>query len=304
MDSMNWARAFHLSVSIGYGMFWSSRADFDPTTKIFSIVFLLIGKIVVGGVMAVFAKYLSDSKSWYVEALKKKALEDAAATDGYLDDIISLLSYHAENIMLFSGFALWVAFGALYVAFSFGYSSINSVFFALSALAGAGRVAIPASAADGHYIAIGLYVCTGIPVMALAMGIIAHFIVVRNESTESLNEKMMARITETELHFMKLFGIEDGSGDIDAHEFVILTLVRIGALEPELIRTISELYDSLSEDNNGNLTYETLQNMSGSGVGGSPLGGHRQRLDSRSSFINKSLGVRKSKLRTQSEDIV
>jgi hypothetical protein len=49
MDNMNWARAFHLSSSIGYSMFWSSRVKFDYTSKIFSIVFLLIGRIVIGG---------------------------------------------------------------------------------------------------------------------------------------------------------------------------------------------------------------------------------------------------------------
>ena len=211
--------------------------------------------------MAVFAKYLTDSKSWYIEALRKKALTDAANTDGWGDDIWSFIIYHIESIKLLSAWFLWIGFGSMWVAFTHNWSCIDSLFFALSALSSGGRVAIPDDSPDRDYIIIGLYVMTGIPVMAIATGVIAHAIVFKNESVNSLNKKMMVRMTETELELMKAFGIEDGSGDIDAQEFVILTLVRIGALEPELIHYITGLYDSLTVDSSGMLTYETLQNM-------------------------------------------
>ena len=212
--------------------------------------------------MAVFAKYLTDSNSWYIDALKKKALVDAAKTEGWLDDILSYMNYHIDTIRLLGVFLLYLLFGSLWVAYQYDFSIINSLFFSISALAGGGRLAIPDGAPDSHYAIIGIYVCTGIPVMAIATGVIAHAIVFSNESDDSLRQKMQARLTETELELMKIFGIDDGNGDIDPKEFVVLTLVRIGALEPELIKMIFGLYDSLAEDSKGVITYETLQQMS------------------------------------------
>jgi hypothetical protein len=172
-----------------------------------------------------------------------------------------------------------VACGAVWISVTNNWGPLDSILFALSALSGGGRLAIPDGSPDAHYVIVGLYVMTGIPVMAIATGVIAHAIVFTNESVDSLHEKMMVRMTETELLLMKAFGIEDGSGEIDAKEFVILTLVRIGALEPELIHYITGLYDSLTDDNSGQLTYETLQNMQQNL--GSPGNSH----DVRTSFL-------------------
>jgi hypothetical protein len=51
MENMNVARAFNLAASIGYSMFWSSRVRFDATSKTFSIIFLLFGRVVIGGIL-------------------------------------------------------------------------------------------------------------------------------------------------------------------------------------------------------------------------------------------------------------
>lgn len=239
--------------------------------------------------VAVFAKYLAHSKNWYVEALKKKALEEALATDRWLDDMLSRISYHIESITLLCAFFLWFLFGAVYVGLNFDFTFIDSIFFALSSLSAGGRLAIPDNADDIHYVVVGLYVCTGIPVMNIAMGVIANAVVSSHESAESLRDKMMARITETELELMKIFGIEDGSGDIDAKEFVVLTLVRIGALEPELIKMITELYDNLAEDSSGALTHRSLQQMNIT-----PKQSSLVLREGSKSLINKKLSPRKS----------
>jgi Ca2+-binding EF-hand superfamily protein len=73
-----------------------------------------------------------------------------------------------------------------------------------------------------------------------------------------LEEKMKTRITDEELDTMKACGMENGDGFIDASEFVILILVRIHAVNPELISVIEERFAELDADNSGNLSYEEL----------------------------------------------
>lgn len=73
-----------------------------------------------------------------------------------------------------------------------------------------------------------------------------------------LEEQMKARITDEELDTMKACGMENGDGFLDASEYVILILVRIHAVNPELISVIEERFADLDADNSGNLSYEEL----------------------------------------------
>lgn len=73
-----------------------------------------------------------------------------------------------------------------------------------------------------------------------------------------LEEQMKARVTDEELDTMKACGMENGDGFIDASEFVILILVRIHAVNPELISVIEERFADLDADNSGTLSYDEL----------------------------------------------
>jgi Ca2+-binding EF-hand superfamily protein len=73
-----------------------------------------------------------------------------------------------------------------------------------------------------------------------------------------LEEQMKARVTDEELDTMKACGMENGDGFIDASEFVILILVRIHAVNPELISVIEERFADLDSDNSGTLSYDEL----------------------------------------------
>jgi Ca2+-binding EF-hand superfamily protein len=79
-------------------------------------------------------------------------------------------------------------------------------------------------------------------------------------------EKVNAHVTSEEIEKMKWYGIEDDSGAVDHKEYVILILVRIGAISPEIISVLHDRFDQLDEEKCGEITYEKLRG-SGSAEG-------------------------------------
>lgn len=57
---------------------------------------------------------------------------------------------------------------------------------------------------------------------------------------------------------MKRFNMDDGDGKIDRHEFVLLCVVRMGALSPEFIGTIYKRFEDLDTDGSGSLDYHEI----------------------------------------------
>jgi hypothetical protein len=117
---------------------------------------------------------------------------------------------------------------------------------------------------DAHpwlFLFTALYVMFGVPLMAFSFGLFANA-ATSMAGSSLLEEKVSARITNEELDMMKSFGIENGDGSIDKKEYVILILVRIGALAPELIRVINSRFQDLDVHNRGSITYADLQSRS------------------------------------------
>ena len=94
--------------------------------------------------------------------------------------------------------------------------------------------------------------------MAIAFGIFAHRLS-KVGSGHLLAPELNRQISLEELDMMHTVGIEDGDGYIDRCEYIILMLVRLKALRPELISTITDRFNFLDEKENGWLTYDEIQ---------------------------------------------
>ena len=70
--------------------------------------------------------------------------------------------------------------------------------------------------------------------------------------------KIVADVTPQEIHFMKLFGIDDGDGRITNKEYVILIVVRLGAVRPEVISLLHQRFRELDRKGLGSIGYDEL----------------------------------------------
>lgn len=262
-DELNFVRSFYTSVSVGYNVFWVTLPRGSFSEK-YGIVHMLVGNVAIGAAMAVSARVLVANKNnWYVDAMRAKLLEDAAKTDSFLDDVIAWCKYYWPKMKIHILFLIWLLFGIissmLVVKPEHNWSFYDGLLFSASALTSGGLLPVPYDTADWYFGVIGLYIATGIPIMALSFGIIANT-AVQNAGSEEFSQQISAPVTNEEIEMMRSFGMEDGDGAIDAMEYVILILVRIKALQPELINIINDRFNDLDKENAGKLSYEQILN--------------------------------------------
>jgi hypothetical protein len=195
----------------------------------------------------------------YSDAMKAKKLEEAMETEGMLDDVLALVQYYWPHLKVHCIFFIFVALGTTFAAMSFDqWGAVDCLHFAVSTMTSGGFVHIPTDAPDWCYLFVCFYVAIGVPIMSFSCGILAHQIASKG-SMQKKEEKVNAQMTAEEIEKMKWYGIEDGSGAVDSKEYVILILVRIGAISPEVISVLQDRFDQLDREKTGNITYELLR---------------------------------------------
>ena len=67
-----------------------------------------------------------------------------------------------------------------------------------------------------------------------------------------------AKVSADDLLMMQKFGLENSDGNIDKAEFITLCMLRLGAVDPELVAAIVNRYDELDVSKDGVLSYKEL----------------------------------------------
>jgi Ca2+-binding EF-hand superfamily protein len=75
---------------------------------------------------------------------------------------------------------------------------------------------------------------------------------------EKAKNLIKRRISLDEIELMSKLGLENGDGQIDFTEFVLLCCVRLGALNPGLIGEINQRFDKLDISKKGYLTRDEI----------------------------------------------
>jgi hypothetical protein len=191
--------------------------------------------------------------------MKAKKLEEAMETEGMADDVLALFHYHWPELKVHCIFFVFLAMGVIFAAIAFEeWGVVDCLFFAISTMTGGGAVHIPDDAPDWCFCFMCFYVAFGVPVMSISCGILSHQIASKGDTALKM-EKVNAPLTADEVEKMKYFGIEDDSGAVDCQEYVILILVRIGAISPEIISVLQDRFDQLDTESSGKITYEILR---------------------------------------------
>jgi hypothetical protein len=270
-EGVSLLKGIYISVSVGYGIFWISLST-DNVSRGFTTFHFLIGIFAIALAMAIFARTLvSAQKNWYIEAMNKRKYEEALETEGYKDDVIAALIYYWPKVKIYIYFWIWAFVGTSFCLLTGKWTFVDSLFFSISAMSTGGFLNIEDNSPNWHFLFVAVYVIVGVPVMAITCGLMAHQIANIGKSDE-LEEKINAQVTEDELEMMTLLKIEDGDGSIDGTEFTILVLVRIGALNPDLIGVLYERFNDLDVKKEGKITYDDLQMKHEEGSSGAMKG--------------------------------
>mmetsp|Transcript_21133 Transcript_21133/g.39436 ORF Transcript_21133/g.39436 Transcript_21133/m.39436 type:complete len:1004 (-) Transcript_21133:224-3235(-) len=258
-EDVSISKGLYMSASMGYGIFWIEY-DGDFVSNAYTLCHFLLGIGMISTAKALLAQnLLSEDKNWYSDAMKAKELEAALETDGCLDCIIALAEYYWPHVKVYFIFLMYLFLGTIFGLLAFEqWGLLDCLFFSISTMAGGGFVHIPDDAADWCFLFVSFYVVLGVPIMLSAVGILAHQLAIRG-SAQLKVEKVNAQVTPEEIEKMTYYGIEDDSGAVDYKEYVILILVRIGAINPEIISVLQDRFDQLDVDKCGEITYEKLR---------------------------------------------
>lgn len=168
--------ALYQSVNIGWSIGW--RMPFTPEqygsfgSKLFSLFHNSVGVMFSGIAVIYIAAELSANKdTWLTQMVKEEALELAADTEGYWDDILAFLTlnFHKFKVVLF--LFLWGFLGVVAVIFFVPeYDTGTAVEFIFSVLTGAGYMTIPDEDAKYKFVLCAVYAALGIPLLIISMG--------------------------------------------------------------------------------------------------------------------------------------
>jgi hypothetical protein len=261
-ENVAFCKGVFISTSIGYGIFWYEQTSTSTLSQVFSLCHYYIGVLAVSFAMAVCARNLNVSKKlWYEDARLLYSMRTASLTSGRWRDVGIYFEYYWPKVYVHVIFVFWMVLGIVWGVCSIKWGVLDAWFFAMTAMAKGGLVALPSSGVhQWDYLFYSVYISVGAPLLAYSCGTAASAISSYGRAQQKEKE-LNAPMTEDELVMLNHLGVEDNDGFIDGAEFTILLLVRIGALNADLIDVLHDRYYELDADGTGTgVTYEALQN--------------------------------------------
>lgn len=134
------------------------------------------------------------------------------------------------------------------------------MYFSFTSLSTGGNHGIPIDSPDYVFFTVGLFAAFGIPVMGMAMGTIAASIASTNQNKKTI-ETIYAKVSVLEEAVFRELQFHCHDGNLSRNEFMILILLRLGAIDTDLIEKIYRRFDELDVAKMGEISFRDLLEM-------------------------------------------
>ncbi|CAJ1383241.1 unnamed protein product [Effrenium voratum] len=163
----------------------------------------------------------------------------------YLSIAGNVFQRNQSAIITWAGWLIWIALGIIVSTSQCNWSFVEGLYFSVAALSTAGLQAT-CDGADDKVIFVALYCLIGVPLFGVALGRLAGVIVDRH--MEKWNrKKMQERISTSEVLFAQHILNHAPDSKITLSEFVQIQLLRTGAVDREMLESLKEDFQRLSE---------------------------------------------------------
>mmetsp|Transcript_12559 Transcript_12559/g.21013 ORF Transcript_12559/g.21013 Transcript_12559/m.21013 type:complete len:422 (-) Transcript_12559:389-1654(-) len=249
-----WAKGFYMAVNVGYSIGWGFPAEDSNGTRVFSTFYVLVGASAVAASLGYFAQSMVDSsQEWYAHALVAENYKNTTS----LDRVAAWLQMNVLPLQrIFLTFAL-IGLLMVYSLIAIGWGWSDALYFAVSSLSTGGLWRIPDDSSQWQFGFVGIIAAVGVPLMGLAMANIAAMVITIGDPDEA-EKTIAAKVTLEELQMMQRFNLDDGDGQINRAEYILLCCVRLGALSPDLIGKINERFILLDTSGDGMLSHSEI----------------------------------------------
>ena len=247
-----------MAINVGYSIGFGYPAEPYTNYHWFSSLYVIIGASFVAVALGFFAdKIGEDHDNWFINMVQQEKYEAAfAAGKSWKSKFKHTFIQHAPAIRAVGLWLAWIGIMIFYSMVNVGWSFTEAQYFAISTCSTGGHWSIPNDSPDWMFGVTGFFALLGVPIMGVAMATVARGLVSHGDM-EATKELIREEVTAEELEMLHKFGLEDGDGQIDRSEFIILCMVRTGT-DPNLVKYISERFTELDEDGGGTLTVEEI----------------------------------------------
>jgi len=262
-------QSFYYAANVGYSVGYGAIYEYNDISLAWSIFMIFCGASFIGGAVGFFAAAAiesADTKAKRPDATtgpsKKKSTASSALhaiSDFYAENTV----FVRVNGLLF----LWISAGTVYGVHHEGWSTLRSIYFAVSGMSTAGLQAPGTRGEDEEkYIpALGSWFCgvftaTGVPIFGLALSQLGGLLVDKHIAAKE--EAAMSRLI-TRSEFEEVMGL-DGTGDagkeiVGFTEFVVLELIRLGRTDVAQIAHIRGEFNKRDSDASGGITWAEIR---------------------------------------------
>jgi hypothetical protein len=185
---------------------------------------------------------------------------------GQKNSIFSFALRSWQNYPFHFLFSIWLLIMTVYVSVQHQWTFFDSLCFSTSVLSTGGFISLPEDASMFEYLMIAMFAMVGVPLMALSLGMFTHYISRLGEQS-ALVELINTGLSAEELSEMEDLEILDDDGHFDVSEYIILILLRIGALQPDLIKLTNIRFDQLQDLQQNSHADDSSQSQNNNGNG-------------------------------------
>ena len=258
-SNLGFFKGFFMSVNIGYSIGYGYPIETSIHYLWFSTVYVLVGSSLVAVALGFFAdKIVEDADDWFTNLLQKQNYKKKIAKDQpIITRVKAWIEYHADSVRAVGIWLGWVSIMILYSMIYFGWSFQEAQYYAVSSCSTGGHWSVPQDSPDWMYGLTGFFAAFGVPIMGVAMASIGKFLVSSKKELEDVKETINAPVTPQEIRMMQKFGLEDGDGEVDKAEFIVLCMCRLGT-DPRVIEYIGQRFQKLDADQTGSLSMREI----------------------------------------------
>ncbi len=272
-----WATAYYYTMDAGLSIGFCSPAEKDDWSKLFTIVYVLVGSSVVSGCLGLFATSVFSNKVTLVQVAHEFGAigfqEDGVIT---VKSVIRCLWYHFKyfigwysnraRTIVIAVFVGWMGLGTTYGMVFENWSFITSLYWAITTSSTGGLQSAPCESGDEYTCSMGnvrgtlmgVFMMIGVPLYAAAIGQFAHLAVGR--AIAAREEKMLRRpIEDAEFIFAANILSPEGSETLVLGEYILLELMRLGQTNQHQIELMKKRYYELDKEKRGELDIWDLQ---------------------------------------------
>lgn len=257
-SNLGLAKGLYMAINIGYSIGFGYPLEENINYLWFSTCYVLVGSSFVAVALGFFAdKITADNASWFTNLLATQEHEkELEANKSFVQYCKHYWFTYSAQIRAVMAWLVWVAIMIAYSCAGLGWTYVEGQYFAISTLSTGGHWALPREAPTWMFVVTSIFAALGVPLMACAMAQAATLFMDHGDM-EGTKALITEDVTGEELLMMRKLGLEDGDGEIDESEFIILCMIRLGQ-DPSLINFISQRFKELDADGGGTLSIEEI----------------------------------------------